>query len=305
MIEGFTEGFDLGYTGSPENIHLDNLISAQNRPEILSKLIEKEVSRSRFLGPFARLPFSTMRINPLGLVPKRTPGAYRLITDLSQPSDNSVNSSISREKSSVKYPSIQEAIYVILDLHSKGHKPYLFKMDIESAFRITPLAPSNFPLMGARFEGQFFIDAFLPMGASTSCRIFQEFSDAFAYIIQNSATNLQVKNYLDDYLGISINEEQAHSDMAVTERIGEELQTSFVPDKTEGPARVLTFTGFELDCERLEARLPQDKLDKAKKIIDKILHNKRVPTKWLVTAWLPKFLCPGDPSGTCFHAGVI
>ena len=86
-----------------------------------------------------------MRVNPLGLVPKRTPGVFRLIiTDLSQPLVNSVNSAISKEKSSVQYPSIQEAIDTILDLHRQGHAPFLFKMVIESPFRLVPISPDNF-----------------------------------------------------------------------------------------------------------------------------------------------------------------
>ena len=68
--------------------------SAQQRPQVLAPLVQKEVNNGRFLGPFTAPPLSPMRINPIGFVPKKTPNQYRLIVD----------------KSSVSYPVIQDAI---------------------------------------------------------------------------------------------------------------------------------------------------------------------------------------------------
>ena len=136
----------------------------------MQTLIQNEVDKGRFLGPFQEKPFTNTRINPIGFVPKKTPNSYRLISDLSQPKTNSVNDSSPPSASRVSYPSIQDAIDCILSLVNDGHTPMLSKLDVKSAFRLMPLTSSQFPPMGVQFSGNYYIDAFLPMGASSSCR---------------------------------------------------------------------------------------------------------------------------------------
>ena len=40
------------------------------------------------------------------------------------------------------------------------------KGDVESAFRILPINPEDWPLLGIHFNQQFYIDICLPFGAS-------------------------------------------------------------------------------------------------------------------------------------------
>ena len=46
------------------------------------------------------------------------------------------------------------------------------------------------------------------------------------------------------------------------------------PDKTEGPSKILTFAGIELDCFKNEARLPKEKVEKSLSVI-RILFARR------------------------------
>ena len=128
---GLRQGVDLGYTGPMSSSQHPNLPSAHSRPHIMATLVQKEVEKGRFLGPYAEPPLEPIRINPIGFVPKSTKNEFRMITDLSKPTGSSVNFFIPKEFSSVKYPSIQDAIDVILHLKSQGHEPVLFKMDIK------------------------------------------------------------------------------------------------------------------------------------------------------------------------------
>ena len=91
---GLTNGFSLGYNGNNENIHLNNLQSASSKHVITKMLIDKEISEGRIVGSFQEPPYSIMRVNPIGLVPKKKPNEFRLIIDLSQPSGSSVKDSI-------------------------------------------------------------------------------------------------------------------------------------------------------------------------------------------------------------------
>jgi hypothetical protein len=46
----------------------------------------------------------------------------------------------------------------------------LSKCDIEDAFRIIPIHPSDYYLLGFTWNNYFYFDRCLPMGASSSCQ---------------------------------------------------------------------------------------------------------------------------------------
>ena len=59
-------------------------------PERSDKLIQ-EVKAGRIAGPFDTPPFNIFCASPLGVVPKKIPGEFRLIHHLSFPRGVSVN----------------------------------------------------------------------------------------------------------------------------------------------------------------------------------------------------------------------
>ncbi|CAH3176987.1 unnamed protein product, partial [Porites lobata] len=95
---------------------------------------------------------------------------FRLIQHLSYSQGTSVNDNIPDAHSSVHYASISDAIAV---LKSLGAGCFLAKTDIKSAFRIIPIHPSDFPLLGMKWDNQFFFDVCLPMGLAMSHRFKQ------------------------------------------------------------------------------------------------------------------------------------
>ncbi|XP_068748893.1 uncharacterized protein [Montipora capricornis] len=118
-------------------------------PEAVDITLDKELSAHRLAGPFPDPPFEPFHISPLGVVPKRTPGEYRLIHHLSFPKGTSVNSGISCEDSSVQYATIQDAIRFV---KSVGKNCFLAKTDIKNAFRIIPIHPDDYPLLGCTLQ---------------------------------------------------------------------------------------------------------------------------------------------------------
>ena len=242
----------------------------------MSNLLQKEVEKGRILGPFRSPPFPNLSINAIGFVPKKLPNEFRMIVDLSQPEELSVNAHIPRVESQVSFPSVQSAIDIIMSLVEMAGAPMLSKLDIKSAFRLLPLAPSEFPLLGMRFDGNIYKDAFLPMGASSRCRIFQEFSNAFSHVLTARGGIQNVIAYLDDYLIISESMPTAKSDMEAFIRLANQINLSLAHDKTAGQSPVLVFLGIEVDCTALEARLPVDKVMKAEKLIQRVLQSNKI-----------------------------
>ena len=124
----------------------------------------------RILGPFDSPPIDpTFRISPIGVVPKKLPGEYRMIHNLSYPDGSSVNDYIPFELATVKYATVHDAIDFIQEAPSII---FMAKLDVESAFRIIPISPIDSPLLGFRWRDQFYMHAALPMGAASSSAIF-------------------------------------------------------------------------------------------------------------------------------------
>ena len=84
------------------------------------------------------------------------------------------------------------------------------KTDMVSAFWIIPNSLNQHFLLILKAKHlvtgvtYYFIDKCLPFGHSTSCAIFQEFSDALTHVMEyRSGFLIIITNYLDDFLFMS------------------------------------------------------------------------------------------------------
>lgn len=153
LSSGFREGFPLHYEGDPGSSDANNLISATENPDIKDVKISKELKAGRLAGPFRARPFYPFRISPLGVVPKKNPGEFRLIHHLSYPRGSSVNDGISPDHTSVSYATISDAIR---NIKAAGRGCFLAKTDVKNAFRIIPIRPLDYSLLGMRWRNLYF-----------------------------------------------------------------------------------------------------------------------------------------------------
>ena len=133
FISGFRHGFYLGYQGPRESCFVKNSDSTKDNGEVVNTKLKKEMKMGRIAGPFIMPPFKKIRVSPLAVIPKSTPGEYRLIHNLSAPLGDSVISFIPPELTSVKYQKLEDAINIIKQL---GRGTLMSKMDIKDAFRL-------------------------------------------------------------------------------------------------------------------------------------------------------------------------
>ncbi|KAM4661937.1 uncharacterized protein O3C94_010581 [Discoglossus pictus] len=209
-------------------------------------------------GPFDRVPLNNLRISPLGLVPKKEPGTFRLIHHLSYPKGHSVNDGIDQELSSVSYASVKQAVRLV---RRAGRGALLAKVDIKSAFRLLPIHPVSQQLLGCSILGKFFVDLCLPMGCSISCSFFEKFSTFLHWVLCIKTGLHSVVHYLDDFLFVgSADSADCLRLMQGFKDLAEEFGIPLAVDKSEGPCQVLSFLGIEVDTMRMECRLPLDKV---------------------------------------------
>ncbi|XP_053563915.1 uncharacterized protein LOC128654176 [Bombina bombina] len=273
LLTGFSSGFMIPYKDERMEGIPGNLKSAREYPGVLREKIEKEVRLGRMAGPFVEPPFMNLRVSPLGVVPKKAPGQYRMIHHLSYPKGLSVNDGIDPELVAVKYASFEKAVGLV---RTAGLGALMAKADVESAFRLLPVHPRCHHLLGCEMDGSFFVDLCLPMGCSISCSYFERFSSFVEWVVKQTAGISSMVHYLDDFLfvgpaGSAICDRLVRAFGQVTEEFG----IPVAADKSEGPTTSLSFLGIQLDSIKMECRLPEDKVADLKSVIGRMLARKK------------------------------
>lgn len=197
LVEGFTYGFKIPFRGVRSFRQAKNLNSALQNPQILRQKIEIETQAGRVAGPFSSLPMPNMQISPSGLVPKKSPGEFRFIQHLSFPEGLSVNDGIPREFCSVQYQNIDHAVALIRKF---GKGALMSKTDIENAFRLMPISPADYELLGFCVDNKYYYDKTLPQGLGYSCFLFENFSTSLQWIAENKLHIPGCAHVLDDFL---------------------------------------------------------------------------------------------------------
>ena len=268
---GFLQGFRLHYTGPRQFLMSKNLSSAKQFKHEIMKKLQAEIQFGRILGPFSKLPISTLRISPIGVIPK-SDGGWRLITDLSYPEGNSVNTYISSELSRVNYTSLDSILDKIHDLGTRAH---LAKMDIKSAFRLLVINPADFDLMGIKFGDSYYIDKCLPMGCSLSYKLFETFSTFLQWEVERRSGSNLVDHYLDDFIFMGAEESNNCARMMSTfKEVCLDIGVAIADKKTMGPCTTWPFLGFLIDTEFMRILIPLEKLEKLRNMLKPLLLKK-------------------------------
>ena len=79
LVDGCTNRFRLHFTGLRDAQDSHNLKSALENPGVVKAKLESELKAGRIAGPFRNPPHPDLKISPLGVVPKRQEGKFRLI----------------------------------------------------------------------------------------------------------------------------------------------------------------------------------------------------------------------------------
>ena len=224
LVNGFTEGFDMGYRGPLcRKDYSNNIpITVGSEQEMWDKLM-KEVELGRHTGPFKHIPFQFFIQSPIGLVPKAG-NKTRLIFHLSFDFKNykSFNHYTPAEFCTVKYNDLDCAIKQCLTLiensgTGKGEQTtdepvndagkrdeilrkdiqehvlttiFMSKTDLMSAFRILLVLPKQRRLLIMKCRCpdngklMYFVEKNLPFGSSIRCAQFQLFSDSLRELFE-------------------------------------------------------------------------------------------------------------------------
>ncbi|KAJ1172984.1 hypothetical protein NDU88_004826 [Pleurodeles waltl] len=132
LVQGFRDGFRLGYQGPRVRRRAENLRSVRGKEELVQQKLAKEVQEGRMAGPFSVWPLRNLTVSPIGVVPKKERGQFRLIHHLSWPEGSSVNDFILEALTKVSYASVDVAVTMVEQL---GLGALMAKTDIKALIR--------------------------------------------------------------------------------------------------------------------------------------------------------------------------
>lgn len=189
-----------------------------------------------------------------------------MIHNLSFPEGTSVNDGIQEEFKSVQYQDIEDAVALMR------------KYGKNNAYKIVPIHYSDWELLGFTLDQDFYVDKTLPMGLSYSCHLFEEFSTAVHWVCENKLGIYgKLVHLLDDFLVVGPSDLQlCHRDLNKIMFLFKDIGIPIKQSKTVLPCTSLTFLGIELDSAVMEKRLHQDKLRKARHLIQTYKARKTV-----------------------------
>ncbi len=263
LLSGLSYGFDPGVVCALSQNHIcNNLQSAHAEPDVVNDLIGKEVKSGFMIGPFNEPPFKIFRVSPIGIATGKFSGKKRLIIDLSSPHNStvpSINSLIPLDEFSLRYHDIEQAVELI---KIAGRGAWLAKVDITSAFKVMPIHPDSWHLLGIQWAGKFYFAVRLTFGCKSSPKIFDMLSEAVCWILSNNYAIPRLIHLLDDFLIISPPNAIPAAHILTVQKVFSELGIPIAQEKTLGPTTSIEFLGINLDSVKFQVSLPKEKIDR-------------------------------------------
>ena len=302
-MHGLYNGFDIGFTATSHITKPKNLKSAGSNETSVDVAIDKELARDHTSGPFRYSPIVDLHCSPIGGIIKKD-GSCRLIMDLSQPKGLSINEGILKEDFTVQYSHFDVATKLVREI---GSHCLMSKVDIKHAFRLLPVRPEDWKLLGYFWKNYYFIDNRLPFGLRSSPGIFNRFADLTCWVIQNIFQLMSLVHYADDYFLVSIkHKEVAYKELERLCQAFQEMNIPLAVDKIVGPATKVIYLGIAIDSTHLTISVPEDKYNELMILLPTWL-QKRSCTKQQLLSLIGKlsFACKVVRPGRIFLRRLI
>ena len=237
-------------------------------PQHVDDYIKKEIEHGAVIGPFEAIPFkSQVAISAISTRPKKDSMSRRIILDCSWPIGSSLNDRIDKNLylgtlCNLKYPTIDMVARKIYELKCEGgdSKPiYLFREDMDRAFRQINACPGLVPLLGFRWRNVYYFNLVMVMGCCIVPYICQHTTDMLVHI--HTKMGYFLLNCVDDFLGIEFLE-KIHDSHNAFIRMLRDMGVSRSKKKSIAPMQIIEFIGNLVDAQNFTLGItPQRKIN--------------------------------------------
>ena len=257
ILQGVREGFRItSKTYDGPQIWEQNYESATG--PAYRERVQEQVQEELDNGRYVQCKVSPKIISALGAIPKPGGDKIRLIHDCSRPEGRAVNDLA--EAPEIRYQTLREAA----DIIEPGF--YMAKVDLKSAYRTVRVHPADYVVTGLswRFGPDLppvvMRDERLPFGAKLAPAVFHRLSQAIRRILASQG-HQGVIAYLDDFLIISQTAAQCQQVLVELMSLVRRLGFSINYNKVEGPSRLITFLGVEINTDVYTLGLPEERVN--------------------------------------------
>lgn len=280
FFHGLAHGFSMGITGCvpPPPVFRGNSIPEDQFP-LVDAWLRTEMSLGRVVGPFEVRPEEidpNLYISPIGLVPKATlpgqPPKYRTTTDLSA---SNVNDNILDDTARVSY----------LDVRDAAREFFFFPDtavatvgDVESAFRLLPISPSEYRYLVFTWRGKYYIDTRLPFGIRSGPALYDAFGCILHHILERRC-GYRIFRLLDDHNLPAPTLEEGRKFLATFLAVCTELGVPISREKLREPSHIFKFLGLLFDLAKRTVSIPPEKWMKMHLLLEAVSGHRSVHLK--------------------------
>lgn len=166
VVRGLKKGFwpwadtsDPSFPTTYDGSRQGSRITSEDKAKFIRQQCEDEMELERWSKPFGGKLLPGMHSAPINVVPKSTPGKFRLIVDQSR-GPHALNSTIAKSQVKVQLDNIHDLGNQLLAARKKypNRKLCLFKSDVKSAYRQVPMHPLWQIKQAIPIDGQYHID---------------------------------------------------------------------------------------------------------------------------------------------------
>ena len=270
ILDAIKHGFPVQYSGPPcyDPPLIYNHSSATAHAQTIRDYIRKETDEGALHGPFTAPPFTPwMVFSPMMTRQKPDSRERRVIVDLSYPRGG-INQYIAPHLFNGKpathnLPSVESAVQEINRLCPGDIA--MAVIDLSRAYRQFPVPPTDWPLLGVQFEGQYFYDGRLPFGARLSAFAMQSVAQFIVRAL--AAMDVVAFMYLDDIIIIAGAMDITKRHYEKTLALLSELGLQVAPRKLQPPSQAVTWLGVHIDMACNQLSIPDKKLQEIQKCL--------------------------------------
>lgn len=239
----------------------DNHLSAMQYSAHVQEFLDFECGLGAMLGPFTHPPYTPwFQTSPIMTRPKKDTLKRRVIIDLSFPEGRGVNAGI--PKHSYEGLDLSYSLPTISDLAAlvalAGRGAWLWKVDLERAYRQLRIDPLAYPLLGIRHNDKYYVDICPSFGCRVSGAAQQRVSEALCALLHTKG--YKVLAYVDDFGGVQASYSAAQCAFDTFNDTCAKLGLKVAADKSAAPAQKMEWLGYEIDTLELTVTIPEKKL---------------------------------------------